>query len=36
MSTPQISEAEADEKDIYELCSVSTFILAKKNQCSPI
>jgi hypothetical protein len=30
MFTPQVSEAESDEDDIYELCSVAACILAKK------
>jgi len=29
MFTPQISEAEADEEDIYELCFIAACILAK-------
>jgi hypothetical protein len=29
MFTPQISEAEAEEEDVYELCSVAACILAK-------
>lgn len=36
MFTPQISEAEAEEEDIYELCSVAACILAKKFRCSPL
>ena len=31
MFTPQISEAEAEEEDVSELCSVAACILAKKN-----
>ena len=36
MFTPQISEAEADEEDIYELCSVAACILAKNFRASPL
>jgi hypothetical protein len=34
--TPQVSEAESDEDDIYDLCSVAACILAKKFHCSPL
>jgi hypothetical protein len=36
MFTPQVSEAESDEDDIHELCSVAACILAKKFRCSPL
>ena len=36
MFTPQVSEAESDEDDIYKLCSVAACILAKKIRCSPL
>ena len=36
MFTPQVSQAESDEDDIYDLCSVAACILAKKFHCSPL
>jgi hypothetical protein len=36
MFTPQVSQAESDEDDIYDLCSVAACILAKKFRCSPL
>ena len=36
MFTPQISEAESDEDDVYELCSVAACILANNFRCSPL